>query len=256
VTPELLALSAFICIFGGALLGMAIQRRLPEHHLKPESRDSVKVVAGLIATMAALVLGILVGAAKGSFDTVNTSVTQAGSSYIYLDRLFADYGPETAEMRAELKDAVKSVIARLWPEEMPDAPAIDPAIATAVSGDMEKILEQLRGLAVRTPQQEMIRTEKLKVAYEIMQYRWSVLEEAHRAMSPLLFGMLLFWITTLNVTYGLFAPRNGTVIAVLFVCALSVAGALFLVEEMGRPLSGHIKVSSEPFQRALKFMGE
>lgn len=237
------------------MLGLTIQRFLPERHLGPESKDAVKLVAGLIATMAALVLGILVGSAKGSFDAVNNSITQGGANYIYLDRLLADYGPETKPIRLELRDGVTRIIARLWPDELvPSDPLRGQPIS--ISGDMEKILGQLRGLPVKTPEQMVMRNEKLRVAYELMQYRWLVIEEAHSSMSPLFLGVLLFWLTALNLIYGLYAPRNGTVIAVLFVCAISVAGALFLIEEMGQPLTGYIKVPSTPFQRALNYMGQ
>ena len=50
-----IAAITFLCIFGGALLGMFCRSVLPEHHLNPESKDVVKVGMGLIATMAVVV---------------------------------------------------------------------------------------------------------------------------------------------------------------------------------------------------------
>src|SRR5437868_15334662 len=105
------------CIFGAALLGLVLQRLLPEHHLRDTSKDTVKVVAGMIATLAALVLGLLVGSAKSSFDATNTAITQGGAKIILLDRVLAAYGPETKDVREQLRRAVAAGIEMFWPED-------------------------------------------------------------------------------------------------------------------------------------------
>src|SRR5256885_7014657 len=105
------------CIFGGALLGLLLHGLLPEHHLRDTSKDTVKVVAGMIATLAALVLGLLVGSAKSSFDATNTAITQSGAKIILLDRVLAAYGPETKDVREQLRRAVTAGIEMFWPEE-------------------------------------------------------------------------------------------------------------------------------------------
>ena len=87
------------CIFGGALLGLLLQGLLPQHHLRDNSKDTVKVVAGTIATLSALVLGLLVGSAKSSFDVTNTAIVQNGAKIILLDRVLAAYGLETKDLR-------------------------------------------------------------------------------------------------------------------------------------------------------------
>src|SRR5438046_10732914 len=104
-------------IFGGALLGLLLQRLIPEHHLRDSSKDTVKVVDGTIATLSALVLGLLVGSAKSSFDATNTAITQNGAKIILLDRALAAYGPETKDVREQLRRAVAAGIEMFWPEE-------------------------------------------------------------------------------------------------------------------------------------------
>src|SRR5216683_772946 len=104
------ALIAFACIFGGALLGFILRTILPEHHLRDDSKDVVKLGAGLIATMAALVLGLLVSSAKTSFDEMNAGVTQSGAKIILLDRFLANYGPETKAAREQLRRTVAAGI--------------------------------------------------------------------------------------------------------------------------------------------------
>src|SRR6267378_7567865 len=105
------------CIFGGALLGLLLQGLMPEHHLRDTSKDTVKVVAGMIATLSALVLGLLVGSAKSSFDATNTAVIQNGAKIILLDRVLAAYGPEAKDAREQLRRAVAAGIEMAWPEE-------------------------------------------------------------------------------------------------------------------------------------------
>jgi hypothetical protein len=81
----------FVCISGGALLGMF----LPGHHLSTDDKDVVRLGTGLIGTIAGLVLGLLIVSAKGSYDTQGTQVTQMASNVVVLDNLLAQYGPET-----------------------------------------------------------------------------------------------------------------------------------------------------------------
>ncbi len=92
-SPQPIFLISVGCIFGGALLGLLLSRLLPEHHLRDNSKETVKMVAGTIATLAALVLGLLVGSAKSSFDGTNTAVIENGARAVLLDRALAAYGP-------------------------------------------------------------------------------------------------------------------------------------------------------------------
>src|SRR5262245_9702948 len=111
-------------------MGQIIQRFLPDHHLKPASKDSVQLIAALIPTIAALVLGILVGAAKNSFDAVHKSITEGSANYIYLDRLLAADGPDSKAIRQELRNNVTHILARLWPDELDPS---DPLRARPIS---------------------------------------------------------------------------------------------------------------------------
>ena len=92
-SPQAIFLISVGCIFVGALLGLLLSRLLPKHHLRDNSKETVKMVAGTIATLAALVLGLLVGSAKNSFDALNTEITQSSTKVILLDRVLAAYGP-------------------------------------------------------------------------------------------------------------------------------------------------------------------
>src|SRR5215475_2965190 len=109
----------FVCIFGSALFGLFLRGMLPEHHLSSESKDVVKLAMGLIATMAALVLGLITASAKRSFDAQNSEMVHSAADIIRLDRALAQYGPETKEIRDLLKRAVAFRIHLICPRMVP-----------------------------------------------------------------------------------------------------------------------------------------
>ena len=100
------SLIAFAFVFGGALLGTALRAVLPQHHVTSETKDVVKLGVGLVATTAALVLGLLISSAKGSFDTQNSELTDMSSRVVLLDRVLAHYGPDAQDAREELPESL------------------------------------------------------------------------------------------------------------------------------------------------------
>src|SRR5262249_2150343 len=135
----------FVCVFGGALLGMLLRARLPEHQLSADTRDVVKLGMGLIGTMTALVLGLLIASAKSSFDTQRNGVAQLAANIIVLDRTLARYGPETKETRELIHTSVADMIQRTWPQESPPSERIE-AKSTATEGRYEFLFDKLQGL--------------------------------------------------------------------------------------------------------------
>src|SRR5436309_16009265 len=107
----------FACVFGGAILGMILRAFLPEKHLSAESKDLVKLGMGLIGTMTALVLGLLVASAKGSFDTQRNGLAQLSANIIMLDRVLARYGTESKDARETLRASVADMLQQTWPTE-------------------------------------------------------------------------------------------------------------------------------------------
>jgi hypothetical protein len=235
-------------LLGGVLLGMRLQGLLPNNHLSKESQDTVKLGAGMVATMTALILGLLVSSAKSSFDAMNTSLAQNSAKIIQLDYLLAEYGPEAQPLRVELKQELAQRVELIWSRG-------------GGLHSVEKVTAMLNfqtGLRQLTPANELqksILAEAQRVSTDIWQNRLIMIEVQQTPVSPVLLVLLVFWLTLLFTSFGLFAPRNLTVSAVLFVCALSVASAVFLILEMSHPLSGHIKASSAPLVKALELIG-
>jgi Protein of unknown function (DUF4239) len=246
------SLIAFACIFGGALVGFFLRSVLPDLHLRDDSKDVVKLGSGLIATLAALVLGLLVSSAKTSFDEMNAGITQSGAKIILLDRLLASYGPETKATREQLRRTVAAGIKMIWPEHTTGASGL--TAFERVNG-MEAIQKNLRELTPATDAQRQLLSQAQQVSNDLLQYRWLLIEQEQGSLPTVFLAVLVFWFAMLFATFGLFAPPNVTVIVVLLVCALSVSGALFLILEMNRPLEGMMKVSGAPLYKALDQLG-
>ena len=241
------------CIFGGALLGLLLQGLIPEHHLRDTSKDTVKVVAGMIATLSALVLGLLVSSAKSSFDTTSNAMIQNGAKIILLDRALAAYGPETKDIREQLRRAVAAGIEMFWPEEKNAGSGMT---GFERANAMEMIQAKLRELRPATDAQRQLLSQAEQITNDMLQARWLLIEQTQSTLPVVFLVVVLFWLTMLHLSFGLFASRNWTVITVLLISALSVSGAIFIILEMNHPLQGMIKVSSAPMRKALEHLGQ
>ena len=244
-----------MCVFGGALTGLGLQLLLPKHHLSKESQDVVKLCAGVVATVTALVLGLLVSSAKSSFDAMNTRVTQTSAAFIILDRMLADYGPEAKNAREHLRQSVEAMVHKVWPEERTGVSAIA-AIERGGSVTVEAFQADLHQLVPQTDAQRQLLVQAQQATSDLLRSRWVLIEEAQSELPKTLLVLLVLWLTILFLSFGLFAPRNATVVAALFICACVMAGAIFLILEMSRPLDGLIKVSSAPMRKALEYLGK
>jgi hypothetical protein len=240
------------CTFGGALIGIWLQTRLPRHHLDKDSHEIVKLGAGMIATITALVLGLLVSSAKGTFDTINDGIKKGSARTILLYRILAQYGPETQAVRAQLKQSVVGVLENLRLGKPAGASRV---AAAPLTNRLEAIQGRLRDLAPQTDPQRQLLTQAQQVAGDLSQTRWLLMEEAQSELPAPLIGILICWLTVLFISFGLFAPRNATVISVLFVCACSVSAAVFLILELNRPLEGSFRVSTTPLRDAVEYLG-
>lgn len=249
MNPTAIGAVVFACTLGGALAGIRLRTALPEHHFNDESRDTVKLGIGMVATITALVLGLVTASAKSSFDALDTVVKHTAMDILTLDRVLARYGPEANEIRAALKDAIGRKIDLVWPRGSSRLAQMDPPpeATTAVEG----LVDRIRGLSPQNDAQRRLQSRALDLGEALLRVRWLVVASVGTSVPVPFLVILLFWLTITFASFGLFAPRNATVIAVLVLCALSVAGAVFLILEMDRPLDGLITVSADPFRYAL-----
>jgi hypothetical protein len=236
----------------GALLGLYLARLLPEHHLSADSRDVVKLVTGVVATLSALVLGLLIASAKNSFDTINSALKQSAAKVIVIDRLLAQYGPEAKGIREALRNTYAARVDELFTASARDG-GIRLVLREASSG--EEIGNRVRALVPATELQRGLQLRAVHLIGEVEQARWLGFEEAESRTPTAFLVVLVSWLAAMFAGFGLFAPRNATALAALAIGALAVSTAVFLIEEMGRPLDGVIAIPSEPMRSALDVLG-
>ena len=239
-------------MFGSAMVGVWLHERLPSHHLGNDSFEVVKLGAGMIATITALVLGLLVSSAKSTFDTISDGIKQGSARIILLDRALAQYGPDSQPVRTQLK---RSIVAALETSSLPKPNSPPGAPPVLVTNLMETVQVMLRELRPELDAQRQALAQAQQLAEDIAQTRWLLMEEEQNELPPPLLVILILWLAVLFFSFGLFAPRNGTVITVLFVCALSMAAAIFLILEMNHPMDGFVKVSDAPLRQLPKYLG-
>jgi len=245
-----ISLVVFLCVFGSAVIGTFIRGSLPESHLSAHSQGVVRLGMGFVATMAALVLGLLVSSAKSSYDTQSAELTDMSSKVIFLDRVLAHYGPETKEARDLLRGAVVANLDRIWPQERGRTSEMAPT-STA-----EAVLDKIQALSPKDDTQRSLKVQAFSLVLVLGQTRWLVYEQGAGSVSKPMLVILVFWLAAIFFSFGLSAPRNATVTTAFFVSGLSVSGAIYLILEMYTPFRGLIEISSAPLRFALAHLGQ
>ncbi len=248
-----ISLIVFACVFGGALLGMYLGAVLHERHLGADSKDLVKLGMGLIGTMTALVLGLLIASAKGSFDTQRNGLAQLSANIIFLDRVLAHYGPETKEARDMLRASVADLLQHAWPQENPQSGLAEAKSRT--EGRYEGLYEKIQELAPKNDSQRALQAQALKVGADIAQTRWLLFAQKGSSIPIPFLVVMVSWLTLILASFGVFAPPNAVACITLLVCALAVSSAVFLILELDRPFDGMIQISAAPLRDALAQLG-
>jgi hypothetical protein len=244
----LVSFLVFATIFGGALVGVVVRPLLSERHLHPDSRDVVKMATGLIGTLTALVLGLLIASAKSSFDQKTNQVKQLTATVILLDDLLLQYGPEAAPVRKLLRLSIQPLANRIWHEE---AASTDKGVRFESSVESSAFENELERLSPNNDTQRLLQSRAIQAFTEAAQIRLQLFAQTGGSIPTPFLIILVFWLSAIFVSFTLFAQTNLIVMTSLFVCALSFACAIFLVLELDNPFTGLMGISSAPLRSAL-----
>jgi hypothetical protein len=248
MSAPLTAFVIFVCMLCGMALGSYLRLIIPDHHTQSDSKDILKTSAGMMATLIALIIGLLVTSAKGNYDNTTSGITQSGAKIITLGYYLSNYGPEAKEARELVRQATASAIERIWPDE--STQEVDLTKIEMATG-MAEVYSMIRELSPQNDSQKYLQTQALQISADMMQSRWMLIEQSQTNLPKIFIMVLTFWLTVLFAQFGLLAPRNLTATSALFICVLSMTGAIFLILELNQPLEGIIKVSSVPLHKAL-----
>jgi hypothetical protein len=235
-----------VCLLAAVWVGTRIRRLLPEHHLSAETKDAVKLSMGLVATMSALVLGLLVSSAKSSYDTTRGEVIQLAAKVAFLDRVLSVYGPEAAASRIQLRSLVEQMVGQMWSE---DAGGLAHLAANSSAGNA--LYAGIQNLSPKDETQRSLKAQASSILVEMGQLRTLLAAQSVPSISKPLLVVVVAWLVVILIGFGTVAPPNATALLSLMVAALSVSAAVFLILELDRPLTGSIRISSEPMRGAL-----
>jgi type VI protein secretion system component VasK len=249
-----LSLIIFTCIIGGAFIGILFRALLPERHLSDESRNMVTLGMGIVATMAALAVGLMIQGAQVSFSGQRSDLIDMSAKIVFLDRLLADYGPEAEDARQVLRHSLERTINQLWPKDGSGGAMIE-----TPEPKSETLYYKILSLTPDNDVKRAIRDEALSLTYDLAQARDTLVMGQARSIPGafiIVLGVILFWFVAIFFSFGLYAPTNGTVVATLIIAALAVTLALFMIMELNRPFDGLLRMPSEPLAEALQHIGK
>lgn len=249
-----ISLIIFACIIGGAFIGILFRALLPERHLSDESRNMVTLGMGIVATMAALAVGLMIQGAQTSFSAQRSDLIDMSAKIVFLDKLLADYGPGAEGARETLRGSLERTINQLWPKDGSGGAMIEPPESKS-----ETLYYQILSLKPDSDARRAIRDEAISLTYDLAQARDTIVMGQARSIPGvflIVLGIILFWFVAIFFSFGLYAPTNGTVVATLIISALAVALALFMIIELNRPFDGLLRMPSEPLMDALQHIGK
>jgi hypothetical protein len=246
LSPLLVSTLVFAVIVGGVGVGVLLRHVLPEHHLAEDAKDVVRLGTGLVGTIAALVLGLLIASATSSYDTQSAQVQRVTADFILLDRLLEQYGPEALSARTLMRRALTPLVARIWRENGPANVA--PFEATAPG---EAAYAAVQGLSPQSEVQRLLKARAVEVSNDLIQTRLLLFVQADGSIPAPFLAVLVFWLAIIFASFSLFSRLNPTVIVALVIFALSAAGAIFLILELTQPFTGVMQISAAPLRNAL-----
>jgi hypothetical protein len=250
MSAAILSCLIFALTVGGIVLGAWLRTTLPQHHLSKDSQDVVRLGVGLIATIAALVLGLLIAAAKGSFDTQSGQIRQITADVILLDALLEQYGPETQPIRVAMRSAIGPLADRIWHEKATDA-----ARPFATDTEAESVYIAIQALSPKNDLQRSLQSRAAQISTDLAQTRLLLFAESDSAIPAPFIAILAFWLVIIFASFSLFAALNVTVFSFLALFALSASCAIFLLLELSQPFTGLLMIPSGPLRNVLVPLG-
>jgi hypothetical protein len=245
--PAIIGIIVFAVILCGVLVGCVIRECLPKHQLTEETKTTVSVSMAVVATFSALVLGLLISNANTSFSALGGEVTTLSAQILRLDQLLRRYGPETGSAREILRRYAELKTADLFPNNPGDVRLADPRTYEL----LQQLEDSILALKPASTRDKWWVDQAMTLAGKIGDTRWLLTQQAGQGTPKAFVALLVFWLTLLFASFGLFAPRNVTSAVTLILCAVAVAGAIGMILELERGFGGLVHISSQPMRQAV-----
>lgn len=245
MSPLAVSAIVFCLLFGSALIGISIRRAMPEHYRDEDTSNIVKTSMGLIGTLSALVLGLVVASAKSSYDDKAGQTRQLTAKVIQLDALLSQYGPGAEKSRVLLRQATNEVVQRIWQGEAAGKSAFQVAApAFALFNEIE-LLQPANDL------QRSLKSRATQTFTDLMQDRLLLFARSGTSVPTPFLIVLIFWLAVIFASLTILSQANEFGIAVIAVAAISLSGAIFLILELDYPFTGFMQIPRTLISSAL-----
>lgn len=246
--PLTLAGISFAAGLFGILLGAFARRLLPNDEPSPDSKDVLKLSLGIVVSLTALVLGLLVASAKSGYDMRRSEINRMTASVVLLDHLLFEYGDGAMATRIALRKEVPLLVKRIWSET--PSPMIQPGPFRSLP-EGEALYQLLLNLEATTLAQRELRSRVLQLVRDLSELRLLLFSHFSSSVPLPFLAIVMLWIVVLFTGFSLMAPPSPIAVTSLLVCAISVAGAIFLILELDQPFTGIMTIPSDALERAL-----
>lgn len=248
MAPIALSLLACLMMLFGAMIGVQLRRKLPVHHFDEHTKDIVRLGASLVATIVALVLGLLINSANAGFEAQRSEVRHIAADLILLDHLLEGYGPEAHPIRLLLRRGVDEFVQHVW--QTHDIP-LDAAPMMGPGSTASQALVAIHALPAPDNVHRTVQSQAVQLAMDTARVRLVLFERAQASIPYAIYSVLVFWMTALFASFCRFTPVNRAAAVALIVIALSVSVALFLILELDQAFAGMMRVPSRAFAQIL-----
>ena len=253
MTPIVLALLIAAACLGAALFGLWLRPKLAEHHLVDENRSLVGNITGLVTSITALMLSLLIASANGTYNAVSDEVNKLAVNLVEMDRALAQYGPEAAEVRVLLQRVAVGQADRIWPHAgRPDPGAI---FSVRADPDYRRLNQLVRNLSPQIDAQRTLQAEVLGLLADGARTRVMLANQLNNQLLLPIIIVVGFWLVMVFLGYGLLVTANAVSIVALSVGAISVGGALFLLLALNRPFAGLMAIDGAAVRHAISLLG-
>jgi hypothetical protein len=247
LNPLIVAMIIFVTVLVGAFAGWAIRQRLPDHLLTEETKSVVSVSMAMVATISALVLGLLISNANSSFSALGGEVTALSAQILRLDRILNRYGSDADSARQTLLQYASQTATDLFPDNERKVQFNNPSTYQL----LQQLEDEMLNLKPANARDQWWLGQAMTLAGKIGDGRWLISQQVGQGTPKAFVGLLTFWLTTLFASFGLFAPRNLTTVVFLTLCAIAVAGAVGMILELEKGFGGLVHISPQPLRRAV-----
>jgi uncharacterized membrane protein len=243
----LIGLIVFAVILAGAFAGMMVRAHLPAHHLTDETKNLVSVSTAVVATVSALVLGLLISNANSKFTRLGGETTNLSAELLRLDHLLRRYGDDAEPARNLLVQYARHKSADLFPDDPADVRIGNPSTYEL----LQRLEDTLLSLKPANPRDQWWLGQAMTLAAKIGDTRWLLAQQIGQGTPKAFVAVLVVWLALLFASFGLFAPPNLTSAVILTLCALAVASSVVMFLELEQGFGGLVRISPEPMRKAV-----